>query len=498
MAVAALTAASSLLGLGRDVVIAAVYGASAELDAYLVAQGLMNLVLAVIAGAMAKSATPQLAREAANETGRCPGHPSFDVALTVTIGVLGVGSVVMALFARPVTWVLAPGFSAEQAALTASLTRWILIATVLIAATNLLAAFGHAHGRFRWAALEGIPFNLTMIVAAVVFGPRYGAYALVAGFVLGSALRSLLQLVPIRALGARLRPSLQVREPGFRQMLTMVPALIASSAVGNVNSLVDRAVASTVSEGAVTALAFGWRFVHLAETLFIAALLVPLYPAIAAVTDDAMQRRRLIWQGVSTALVLTVPLAVGLVVAAPELTATVFGHGAFDRAGVAATATATAWYAPALAALGVRAVLIRASQAVGDARGPLWVSVAAMILNVVGDLTLGLWFGVAGLAAATSIAMIFAAAANAYLLWHRHDALDLAALARSGLTVVATGAAAGLAAWAVRASIVGWPAAVVLVVIGVIVIGGYSGLLFALRLPERHVLLVLLRRAPHR
>ena len=54
--VAGLTLCSQLLGLLRDVTVAAVFGVDATLDAYLVAQGLMNLVLALMAGAVAKAA----------------------------------------------------------------------------------------------------------------------------------------------------------------------------------------------------------------------------------------------------------------------------------------------------------------------------------------------------------------------------------------------------------------------------------------------------------
>lgn len=499
-AVALLTAASTALGLVRDVVIAAVFGAGAALDAYLVAQGVMNLVLAIIAGAMAKSVTPQVAREAVAEgpqggdgtrpAGACPGHRSFDVALTVTLGVLGIAALVAAVLAAPITAVLAPGFGPAESALAADLTRWILLATVLVAGTNLLAAFGHAHGRFRWAALEGIPFNLAMIVAAAAFGPRFGVHALAAGFVAGSALRLALQLIPVRALRAPLRASLDVRDPGFRAIAAMVPALVLTSAVGNVNALVDRAVATTVAEGAVTALSFGWRFVHLAETLLVAALLVPLYPAIAAVTDDVARRRRLIAEGLAASLVLTVPLAAGLAVAAPELAAVVFGHGAYDAAAVAATASATFWYAPALAAIGLRAVMIRASQAVGDARGLLWISVVAMVVNVVGDLVLGPLFGIPGLAGATSASIAIAALLNGALLARRHEAIDLPALTASCARVFGIGAAAAAAALGVRALLhaAGLPDLVVLACVGLTLMAVYAGLAFALRVPERRVL----------
>ena len=137
------------------------------------------------------------------QTSSRAGH-TLSVVLTVTLLVLGLGSMVMALAATSVVAVLAPGFDGHDAALASLLTRIVLIATVLIAGTNLLAAAAEAHRRFFWAGVQGVPFNLIMIAAAVLFGPRYGVAALAVGFVVGSAARLMCQLIPLRALGLRL------------------------------------------------------------------------------------------------------------------------------------------------------------------------------------------------------------------------------------------------------------------------------------------------------
>ncbi|HEY6667032.1 MAG TPA: lipid II flippase MurJ, partial [Propionibacteriaceae bacterium] len=274
--VTGLTAASAVLGFLRDVVIAGVFGAGGELDAFLVAQGLMNLVLALIAGAMAKSTVPVLAAQISADGNSNKAAHTLSVVLTVTLLVLGLGSLIMALAASSVVTVLAPGFKGEQADLAASLTRIVLIATVLISGTNLLAAAAEAHRRFFWSAMQGVPFNLIMIVAAVVFGPRYGVYALAVGFVVGSGARLLCQLVPIHALRLRLRASWDLKDPGFRSIAKLIPPLLVGSALGNANTMVDRAVGSMVGEGTISALSYAWRIISLGQTLLVASLLTAL------------------------------------------------------------------------------------------------------------------------------------------------------------------------------------------------------------------------------
>ena len=98
----ALTGISQVLGFVRDAVIAAVFGTSASVDAYLVAQGLMNLVLALIAGAMAKAVVPPVAR-AVEEGAPARSYRGVRVGLTVSTVVLTVVSVIAIYVARPLS-----------------------------------------------------------------------------------------------------------------------------------------------------------------------------------------------------------------------------------------------------------------------------------------------------------------------------------------------------------------------------------------------------------
>lgn len=492
MLVTALTGISTVLGFARDVVIGAVFGAGPDLDAWFIAQGVMNVVLGLIAWAMARSATPVLSREAAVERDRgsaCGTHRSFDVTLTVTVVVLGVAAVVMGLLARPVLAVLAPGFSDDVATTAELLTRVMLAATVLVAATDLLAALAQAHGRFSWSALEGVPFNLVMIAAAGAFGPRYGIVALPVGYVLGSAARLALQLIPLRALGTRVRPRWDLTDPGFRQIARLVPPMIVGNAVVNVNTLVDRAVSSTLGDGSITALSYGWRLVDLPETVLIASLLVPLYPAFGAAAADRAELRRLVHRGLSIIVAVLTPVCAVLLVAAGPLVTMAFAHGQFDTDATSRTVTAVVWYTPALLALGCRHVVVRASYALGDSRGPVIVAVAAMVVNVIGDVTLGPLFGIAGVAASTSASLALAAVANGALLARRHDSLDRRATGRLIRRTLVLGTAAGAGGWLARLALPDWPDAVVVIILALVVGGIYLLGLIATRAPEYRLLI---------
>jgi putative peptidoglycan lipid II flippase len=449
--IAMLSAASLGLGLARDVVTAAVFGAGAEIDSYLVAQGLMNVVLALAAGSLAKAVVPVVAPAAARGDATS-AHRSVMGALCIAVVVLGAAAVVIGLVADTLIGALAPGFDSGTRSLTESLTRIVLGATVLIAATNILAALAQSHRRFLWAGSQGVVFNLVMIVAAGAFGPRYGVVALAIGYVVGSLARLVLQLVPLRRIGLRLSATFDPTDPGLRLIARLVPPLLVGSAIGNVNTLVDRAVASLQGEGTIAALSYGWRVASLADTLVVASMVAALYPAFGAAAEDPNRAplRHLVSRGIVGATLILAPIVVLLVVAAPAGVALIYARGNFTGDDIALTATAVAWYAPALLALAWHEVVVRAFYALGDSRTPVAVAFVAVAVNVAGDLTLGVRFGVPGLAASTVLSLFVGAAGNALLLSRRYAAVAITTVLLSLARLVPGFAAALVATTVVR------------------------------------------------
>jgi putative peptidoglycan lipid II flippase len=181
------------------------------------------------------------------------------------------------------------------------------------------------------------------------------------------------------------------------------------------------------------------------------------------------------------------------------MVALVFEHGSFGPSDTRRTATAVLWYAPALLALGWREVVVHASYALGDSRRPVLVALVAMAVNVAGDLTLGPIFGISGLAASTSLSLVFAAVANTWLLGRRHGAVAL----RSVPGVVgrtAGAAAAGAAAGALVLRVLSPPADTGVVgnlesvaYTGLAVLGVFVAVLYIVQAPERHLLTEALR-----
>jgi putative peptidoglycan lipid II flippase len=288
-----------------------------------------------------------------------------------------------------------------------------------------------------------------MIAAAGWFGGHFGIDALAVGFVVGSAVRLALQLPAVRSMGLSLRPAFRLRDPGVREVAALVPALIVSSAITNVNTLVDRAVGSTQDEGTIAALNLGWRVVTLADSLLLAAFTAVLFPAFSVLggIESRRELRQANAKSVGVVLVVICPIVAVLTVASTPVVKVLFGRGAFDERAVSMTALAVSAYAVALIGLAIRNVMARTGLGVGDSRSLVTTAACAMVINVIGDLTLGLKLGIVGLAVSTSVSVLFAAVMLSILLARRHNAVDLSRIGRTLAAIGSATACAAIAAW---------------------------------------------------
>ena len=126
-------------GLLREMIIGARFGTSADLDAYLAAFRIPDLLFQLVAGGALGSAFIPTFAAAWTEDSQQQAWLLFSRVLNLLTMFLILLCGLAMLFAEPlVAGVIAPGFSVEQQRLTASLMRWMLASTVVFGASGLI------------------------------------------------------------------------------------------------------------------------------------------------------------------------------------------------------------------------------------------------------------------------------------------------------------------------------------------------------------------------
>ena len=475
------TMASRLLGVAREIVLARVFGASADasMDAFNVAFRVPNLVRDLFAeGAMTAAFVPTFTRTL-NTDGRDAAWRLGNLVINALLIVTTILVVLGIVFAEPITKLIAAtdlasplmrmlGFSVTPApatgfaavegklALTVQLTQIMMpFLTTIAVAVAMMGMLNSLH-RFFVPALSPAMFNVATIICAYALVPYMPSIGLppIAGIAIAAVLGGIGQIVvqwpSLRREGFRYRPVLDFADPGLREILRLMgPGTLGLAAV-QINVVVNTSLAATQEQGAVSWLQYAFRLMYLPIGLFgvsIATAALPDLSKQAAEADKAAMRST-ISSGLRMMLMLNVPATIGLMVLAEPIVAFLLEHGKFTSHDTAATAAALMFYAPGL--LGYSAVKIASPSfyALRDSRTPVIISMASVALNLVLNLVLVRVMGYRGLALGTAIAALFNALALLVLLGRRIGGLDSRRVMIALAKIVTASAVMGLAAHA--------------------------------------------------
>ncbi len=408
------TLLSRLLGFVRDLTVARLFGADAGTDAFFVAFKIPNFFRRLFAeGAFASALVPVL-----HETGREGGPAALRRLLASLSGVLGAALLLLTLVGTlAASWLIlafAPGFAAEahQQALAGELLRLTLPYVFFIVLAALAGAALNLRERFGIPAFTPVLLNLAIIGCALWLAPRLDEPILALGWgvLIGGLAQLGFQLPFLARLGLLPRPRLDWRHPGTRQVLRRMGPVLLGVSVTQINLLLDTFLASFLTVGSISWLYYSDRLVEFPLGILGAALGTVILPRLArqgsasagGVSPEAFSRTldwalRWVW-------LLGLPAAVGLVILAEPLVATLFLSAEFSAGDAHMAALSLMAYAAGLPGFIAIKVLAPGYYAQQDARTPARYALMALVFNLVLSLAWMGPFGHAGLALATSLA----------------------------------------------------------------------------------------------
>ena len=457
--VGGLTLASRILGLVRDSLFARFVGAGFASDAFLIAFRLPNMFRALFAeGAFASAFVPMFNKKVGDPEGEGlqAGLTFAEQALSVLLPVLLVMTVLLELFAWPVTWVLSGSFndvSDSQFAFAVSLSRMTIPYLLFISLVSLLGGILNSLHKFWVNAAAPILLNLTLIVALLGFHSD-DPLVTARNQAIGVSVAGLLQLAWLawacRANGVKLRLRLPVWNADVKRLLALIWPAAAGAGAVQINLVISTALAaSLLAHGSVTYIYMADRLNQLPLGLIGIGLGTVLLPTIsrqlgAGEEGAAMETQN---RGLELALLLTLPAAVALVVCGRPIAGALFGYGKFDATDVAHTAEALAAFSIGLPSYILVKVLTPGFYARQDTRTPVRYAMMSMGVNLVGNLILIFPLQHMGPPLATAIASTVNVAMLYWALVRRGHFRADARLRRRAPRLALAAAAMGVALW---------------------------------------------------
>lgn len=424
--VSGMTLLSRILGLVRDVVFARFFGASLVMDAFLVANRIPNMLRRFFAeGAFSQGFVPVMARY--RESHDHEDAREFVDSVAGTFGLILFLVTLGGVIAAPLlVAIVAPGFIGEDGRfeLATLMLRFTFPYLFFVSMTAFAGGILNTYGRFGVPAFTPVILNVVLIAAAIWLSPTLDEPGMALAYaVLVAGIFQLLFQVPfllrIRALP---RPRWALHHEGVKRVTKLMLPAIFGSSVAQINVLLGGIIASMLGVGKISLLYYSDRLMEFPLGLFGIALATVTLPYLArqAANESHDEFADTLDWSMKLVLLIAVPAAIGLIVMAEPLVATIFFGGVFTANDVELTALALQAFAIGLVGFSYVKILAPAYFAREDTKTPVRVGLIALAVNFALSVTLA-WYltriGFEGTHAGLALAISVAALLNAWLLY---------------------------------------------------------------------------------
>ena len=412
------TLLSRVLGLAREILVAAFFGATKSMDAFNVAYTLSNLARQLLAeGALSAAFVPVFSQALtkSKEKALALARGTMTVLLCVTFLVVGLG-----IWGAPVLVnIMAPGFDEANQALAVGLTRWMFPFLIFISIEALTMGELNSLGSFFVPALSPAFSNLVFIISAPFFAAKFGVYGLALSVLAGGFAHFMTQWLWSFRLNAVLYPvKPNLHDNDLRRIMKLFLPYAAGLSLNQVNPIISRMLGSFLQEGSISVLNYSNRILQLPLGLFVIAISQAVLPQLArAKNDDEFVET--LRQAVRFALFVVIPASLGVIEISREFVHLVFVRGQFGAWAWSATSSTLAFSMLGLSGMACSTVVMRALYALSMPKEAFKVTSFSVISTAIFSLILIYPMSYNGLALAPGIAFTLSGLLGLYYVKHK-------------------------------------------------------------------------------
>lgn len=412
--VSILTLISRILGFVRENVFAVIFGASGQMDAFVIAFRIPNFLRKIFAeGAFSQAFMPVL-KEVKVQKNEAELRELI-AKVSGTLGLILLGVSVLGIIASPLwAMIFAPAYAHHPAQfhLLTLLLAIMFPYLFFISLTGLAGSIQNAFGRYSIPAITPLLLSVGMGSAAVYLSPYFKEQPIEAaawGVILAGVLQLLVQLPFLWRLGMLVRPRWGVSDPTVKRIMKMmVPALFGVS-ITQLGMLIDSMYATFLPTGSVSWLYYADRLMQFPLGVFGIALATVVMPHLSeqmARQNVDEFKRSLDW-ALKLIVLIAAPCAVGLAVLAGPILVTLFQYGAFNTLDVRMTEESLWAFSLGLFFFIMVKIVVSAFYSRQDMKTPVKIGMFSVGVNIVLNSILIFPLHHVGLALATSIAAAF-------------------------------------------------------------------------------------------
>lgn len=398
---------SRVVGLLRDVMMGNAFGTTYQTDAYNISLVIPVTIFGLFGLAITNTFIPILS-ESYSKNGK---EDMFDFANSIMNILMLLSSVLCILgwiFAPILVKVIASKFTGDAYTLTVYLTKISIINLLFMSMNSGYMAILQTLDEFIAPTLVGVVMNIPIILY-ILLGSHQGIEGLTIATVIGNGIQILIQIPWLIKNNYKYSFKINWKDSRIHKMLLLIAPVVIGSGINQINTLVEKTMASGLPAGSITALDYSNKLNGMIYFTFAAAIVTVIYPSLSreGIGEDFETFKNSIRAAVNNMNLIIVPAAVGMIILRVNIITILFKHGAFDERAVQMTATALFYLLFGIIFWGIRDVFNRAFYAIQDTKTPMINGAIGVTANMILCVILVKTMGIGGLTLATSISAAF-------------------------------------------------------------------------------------------
>lgn len=432
---------SRVLGMLRNVALAALLGNTASGDAFQAAFVIPDVLFYLMAGGyLTVTFIPIITRHLVRGDPH-EGHRAFAAVFRPVAVAMVLLTVLAMVFAESLTDLVYPRFDAAQAAEVTQLTRIVLPAQIFFVLGSLWMAVQYAHKRFTIPAIAPVVYNLGIIAGGLISWATGTASA--AGFAWGAVGGAFvgnfaLQWYGARRAGLRWVGGVPLRDPALREYLLLALPLMLGQSIAVLDEQFVRLFGQLTEAGGISALTYARRLNMLPIGVIAQTAGVAAYPYLARLVEEGklQEMAATVTRTIRYTVFVSAPAVAAIVALSQPAVRVVYQRGEFGPKDTILTATLLVFYGLSIPAWGAHQIYSRAFYA----RRQMWTPVFIGTAGTVVAIGLYWWlrrFDEPGFAVASSVTMVLYTLVLGFA-WHSRAGREgvsgiVRSLLRSGL-----------------------------------------------------------------
>ncbi|MDW3990617.1 murein biosynthesis integral membrane protein MurJ [Staphylococcus saprophyticus] len=398
---------SKSLGLLREIFIAAKFGSGMETDAFFLALAAIGLFTSMFTLSINTSIIPILSEIELSEDRNAKRYHINNI-LNIIILISIIVSIIAWICSPYIVNIMGAGFSNEQYELAVLLMKIGIPGLIFAVIVGVYRGVLQNSQMFLESSISQFPYNIAFLSYLIFLAGYYGIKGLMVASIIAIGSQLFLQIPSLKKLNYKYEFIIDFKDKYFLKMVYLIGPILISVSINDLNKIVDRALASGLVEGSISALNYSARINSLILAIIITAISTVLFPVLTknAMHNNKLEFKKIVINGTNVITIIIIPISIVTILLSLPITQLLFERGEYTTKDSFMTSNGLIYYTIGLIGMALRTFYEKAFFALHDTKTPMVNGILTVIFNIVLNLILIEPMEYKGLALATSIASL--------------------------------------------------------------------------------------------